>query len=295
MSRQWIEKYFLAIGISFYQSDEIRDANRDSSIDFGFISQFGIGFLSSFQVAEKIVIRTRKASSEGLTIAISSLKDYFDVRRLDDERPAGTEVTLHLKPSRINYCRSMEFVGYLKTNIRFLQIPVSFTDEQGHTRMIGNEPLSYAAHRTSDADFVAPMAFDDAEGYVFLGVKRHDSNIFALEYASGGVSVFQDGIFVTQDDSLLLEGARQNVVGRINLKGRDKSELSMDRNRIFWTGGRKKQVRQKVRLALVEVANRVMADLQEQGAPDHTRQSILNHHSSGLDCPTLGLVSAQLA
>jgi HSP90 family molecular chaperone len=53
MTRQWIEKYFLAIGISFYQSKEIRNVNRDPRIDFSFISQFGIGFLSSFQVVEK--------------------------------------------------------------------------------------------------------------------------------------------------------------------------------------------------------------------------------------------------
>jgi hypothetical protein len=59
MTRQWIEKYFLAIGISFYQSNEIRDVNRDPRIDFGFISQFGIWFLSSFQVADKIIIKTR--------------------------------------------------------------------------------------------------------------------------------------------------------------------------------------------------------------------------------------------
>jgi HSP90 family molecular chaperone len=52
MTRQWIEKYFLAIGISFYQSNEIRNVTRDPRIDFSFISQFGIGFLSSFQVAE---------------------------------------------------------------------------------------------------------------------------------------------------------------------------------------------------------------------------------------------------
>lgn len=277
MDRQWLEKYFLSIGISFYQSDEIRTVNRDPRIDIGFISQFGIGFLSSFLVAEKIVIKTRKNESAALMITITSLKDYFDVRPLEDDTPTGTEVTLHLKPSRINYCRSLEFVGYLKTNIRFLQIPVSFTDEQGNTRMVGNEPLSYAAHRTSDADFVVPVAFADSEGYVFLGVKRHDAHIFALESASGGVSVFQDGIFVTQDDSLLPEGARQNVVGRINLKGRDKCELSMDRNRIFWVGGRKKQVQQHIRLALVDVANRVMADLHQKGAPERTRQSILNH------------------
>jgi HSP90 family molecular chaperone len=42
MSKQWIEKYFLNIGLSFYQSDEIRRVNRDANIQFSFISQSGI-------------------------------------------------------------------------------------------------------------------------------------------------------------------------------------------------------------------------------------------------------------
>ncbi len=175
MDRQWLEKYFLSIGISFYQSDEVKTVNRDPRIDIGFISQFGIGFLSSFLVAEKIVIKTRKGPSPGLLITITSLKDYFDVRPLGDDTPAGTEVTLHLKPSRINYCRSIEFAGYLKTNIRFLQIPVRFTDERGNSTILGNEPLSYAVVKHADSDFVAPVAFDDAEGFIYLGVKMNDS------------------------------------------------------------------------------------------------------------------------
>jgi hypothetical protein len=276
MDRQWLEKYFLSIGISFYQSDEVKTINRDPGIDIGFISQFGIGFLSSFLVAEKIVIKTRKGASPGLMITITSLKDYFDVRPLGDDTPAGTEVILHLKPSRTNYCRSMEFTGYLKTNIRFLQIPVRFTDERGNTTILGNEALSYAAVQNSDSDFVAPVTFDDAEGFLYLGAKMHDSRIFALETATGGVSVFQDGIFVTQDDLLLPEGARQHVVGRINLKGRDKCELSMDRNRIFWTGERKKQIRQRIRMALVDIANRLMNALDNQGAHLNTKNSFIN-------------------
>jgi len=277
MDRQWLEKYFLSIGISFYQSDEVRAVNRDPRIDIGFISQFGIGFLSSFLVAEKIVIRTRKGASPGLLITITSLKDYFDVRPLDDDTPVGTEVTLHLKPSKINCCRSIEFTGYLKTNIRFLQIPVRFTDERGNSTILGNEPLSYAVVKNTEADFVAPVIFDDAEGFIYLGVKMHDAGIFALETATGGISVFQDGIFVTQDDRLLPEGARQHVVGRINLKGRDKCELSMDRNRIFWTGQRKKQIRQRILLALVGIANRLMNALDAQGASVDTRNSLINH------------------
>jgi molecular chaperone HtpG len=102
MDRQWIEKYFLTIGISLYQSSEVRSARQRSHIDFSFISQFGIGFLSSFLVAEKIIIKTRKSDGSGMRITITNLRDYFDVRDLDDAFAPGTEVTLHLKPSKIN-------------------------------------------------------------------------------------------------------------------------------------------------------------------------------------------------
>lgn len=277
MDRHWVEKYFLSIGISFYRSDEIKNINRSSHIDIGFISQFGIGFLSSFLVADKIVIKTRREVSPGLMITITSLRDYFDVRPLAGDQPVGTEVTLHLKKSKINYCRSLEYAGYLKTNIRFLQIPVEFLDEEGNTSFLGNHPLSYTHEKTTESDFVAQLKFTGSEGFLLLSAKMHADHIFALDTAKGGISVFQDGIFVTQLDSLLPEGARANVVGRINLKGEDKCELGMDRNRIFWTGEQKNRIRMLIRHALVDAANQLMLALDRQGAPRTTRNSIINN------------------
>ncbi len=277
MTRQWIEKYFLAIGISFYQSNEIRDINQDTRIDFGFISQFGIGFLSSFLVAKKIEIKTRKAGHAGLMITISGLRDYFDVRILDEDLPVGTEVILHLKASKIKYCRSLEFAGYLKTNIRFLQIPVGFKDEQGKTITIGREQLAYKIAKSAGPVFLAPLKFKDAEGYVRLGAKNLGDHIHALETASGGVSVFQDGIFVTQIAALLPEGARQYVVTRINLMGQDKCELSMDRNRIFWTAEQLHHIKKVIRYGLVDVANQLMGVVEAQDVSQNTLNSIINN------------------
>ncbi len=277
MTRQWIEKYFLAIGISFYQSNEIRDINQDTRIDFGFISQFGIGFLSSFLVAKKIEIKTRKAGHAGLMITISGLRDYFDVRILDEDLPVGTEVILHLKASKIKHCRSLEFAGYLKTNIRFLQIPVGFKDEQGKTITIGREQLAYKIAKSAGPVFLAPLKFKDAEGYVRLGAKNLGDHIHALETASGGVSVFQDGIFVTQIAALLPEGARQYVVPRINLMGQDKCELSMDRNRIFWTAEQLHHIKKVIRYGLVDVANQLMSVVEAQDVSQNTLNSIINN------------------
>jgi len=36
-------------------------------------------------------------------ITIAGLRDYFDVKALEEDCPVGTEVTLHLKKSKIKY------------------------------------------------------------------------------------------------------------------------------------------------------------------------------------------------
>jgi len=277
MDRQWIEKYFLTIGISLYQSSEVRSAKQRSRIDFSFISQFGIGFLSSFLVADKIVIKTRKPDNPGLMITITNLRDYFDVRPMDDEFDTGTEVTLHLKPSRINYCRSLEYIGYLRSNIRFLNVPVDFQDQDGRHITLGREQLSYANAKTAHVDFIAPLAFKSSEGYVLMRALKNVDRIFAVETARGGVSVFQDGIFITQLDSLLPQGARQHAVGRINLRGEDKCALSMDRNRIFWTDGQLRDIKKAIRMGLADAASRFIAAVDSQDVAPHDRQSIINN------------------
>jgi molecular chaperone HtpG len=77
----------------FFQSltgDQQKDANL--------IGQFGVGFYSSFVVADKVTVRTRKAgldTSEGVLWA-SEAKGEYTLEQI--EMPArGTEVTLHLR------------------------------------------------------------------------------------------------------------------------------------------------------------------------------------------------------
>jgi len=276
MDRQWIEKYFLKIGISFYQSDDIRSINRNARLDFSFISQFGIGFLSSFLVSDKIVIKTRKPSRPGLMITITDLEDYFDVRSLDTDYPEGTEVSIYLKPSAIDYCRSLEYLGYLKTNIRFLNVPVDFESETGEKAVIGDETFAYERDERTGTEFIAPLDFSSSEGYLLLRGKKPADRIVALETVRGGISVFQDGIFVTQIDTLLPDGASNYVVGRINLMGEEKCELSMDRNRLFWNDSQLAELRSKIFHGLIELVNQMLDALDAQDTAPTTLQSMTN-------------------
>jgi hypothetical protein len=141
---------------------------------------------------------------------------------------------------------------------------------------IGREQLAYETDKRAGTVFVTLLKFVESEGYVRLGAKANGT-IYALERADGGVSVFQDGIFVTQLATLLPEGARQYVVARINFEGRDKCELSMDRNRIFWKTDQLQDIKRVIRHGLVDVTNQLMSALTAQDVSVNTLNSIVNH------------------
>lgn len=61
------------------------------------IGQFGVGFYSSFMVADRVELVTRKAGTEEATRWQSAGDGSFTVAEAERDRP-GTTITLHLKP-----------------------------------------------------------------------------------------------------------------------------------------------------------------------------------------------------
>jgi len=283
MSKQWIEKYFLNIGLSFYQSDEIVRVNRDANIQFSFISQFGIGFLSSFLVSRQVIIRTRQAGSEGYIITITHLDDYFDVRVADEQLPVGTEVTVVLKENVRQYCRSLEYLGYLKTNVRFLPIALDFVDEKGAHTVLGQESLNYDEEIRWGTKFTTKLNFASSQGHLLLRVKENHQYIYDMESSRGGVSIFQDGIFITQVDYLLPDSAGEHVIGRLNLVGDEKCELSMDRNRLLWKKDQLAQIKKRFLMGLVVIVNQLLETSARQSPPENIGRNIIQKAASFFD------------
>jgi hypothetical protein len=275
MDQQWLEKYFLNIGISFYRSNEFTDAVASSDLRFGFISTFGIGFLSTFMVAERIRIRTRRSTATGLEITIADLKDYFDVRPIEEDFPAGTEVILILKPLRKKIWREMEYLGYLKTNLRFVSVPIYFTDEKGNSANIGREPLDLFDSSPSKLNFPAQIRLPNSEGYLLLRTRGNQGTVWDLENSVGGLSIFQDGIFVTQVEYLLPQKSRGYIVGRINLMGADKCSLSMDRNRIFWPEEQLRRFRYAVLHSIAVSTNHLLDVFENQYDPADSHRKLI--------------------
>ncbi|MEU0548547.1 molecular chaperone HtpG [Micromonospora sp. NPDC005979] len=62
------------------------------------IGQFGVGFYAAFMVADRVTLLTRKAGETGGTRWESTGEGTYSIESVD-EAPAGTSVTLHLKPA----------------------------------------------------------------------------------------------------------------------------------------------------------------------------------------------------
>ncbi|EHB58729.1 Chaperone protein htpG [Mycolicibacterium rhodesiae JS60] len=75
---------------------QLREAQNAAASE-ELIGQFGIGFYSSFMVADKVTLVTRKAGESSATRWESSGEGTYTVAAVDDA-PQGTSVTLHLKP-----------------------------------------------------------------------------------------------------------------------------------------------------------------------------------------------------
>src|SRR5690606_25888540 len=108
------------------------------------IGQFGIGFYSTFMVADKVVLTTRKAGETTATrweaTAGSSTYTIEDL----DEAPQGTAVTLHLKPADVedhlyDYTQEWKLREIVKKYSDFIAWPVRMQVERTVTEGEGEE------------------------------------------------------------------------------------------------------------------------------------------------------------
>lgn len=233
MDKTWVEKYFLPVGISFYRSEEFENI---TGLDLGFspISRFGIGILSCFMIADKVVIRTKKLEAVGMEIIISDFRNYFEVRQ-DTSVEQGTEIILTLKPEYAN----IDCLGYLLENIKFTQEPIEYIYFDGESRTIGQEFVSLIEKlkvnfwKREWKNFIEKQitfSSPNSEGYIAYSKDRNSEG-----YISSGnmsvceVNVFQDGIFICNEPHLLPPWMTKNIVSRINLREDDRVDIIISR------------------------------------------------------------------
>ena len=113
MTKDQIEKYFLCLGKSYYSSPEYEYSYSPRG-------HFGIGFLSSFLLSDKVVVKTisHTLPKHQITMELCKDKDYVLFSEKDvDSYEEGTSVELELNKVLQSFSSQKDILKYLTDNI----------------------------------------------------------------------------------------------------------------------------------------------------------------------------------
>lgn len=124
-----IERYFTSIGRSFYQSEEFEELQKNESIKYNPISNFGIGFLSAFMVSGEIEVITRSYDSDyALEIHIPNYEGCFFIKKINKESTnIGTCITLYEDDRK--HLSETKIIEYLKDVFLDFQLKISINNK----------------------------------------------------------------------------------------------------------------------------------------------------------------------
>ena len=89
-----------------------------------FIGQFGVGFYSSFMVADKVTLETKRADSDEPGVRWESEGESSYTLEEADIKEPGTSITLHLKGDAKSYLEEWKIREIIKKYSDFIEFPV---------------------------------------------------------------------------------------------------------------------------------------------------------------------------
>ena len=121
MSIDEVDKYINQI--AFSGAEEFMAKYKDQAI----IGHFGLGFYSSFMVADKVEIFSQSYRAEEKSVHWScNGSPEFEMEELSEKLERGTRIVLHLSEECAEYTQKGEIQKLLRKYCHFLPIPIAF-------------------------------------------------------------------------------------------------------------------------------------------------------------------------
>ena len=229
------------------------DAKKDSQL----IGQFGVGFYSSFMVADRVEVATKKAGNKESWKWVSDGESGFEIKK-DVKKDNGTSITLYLNEEGKEFASRWKIESLIKKYSDHIDFPIFLTysevdyDDEGKEKgreiktdqvndakafwTRSNNELKDKEYKEFYKSFSNDMEdpFDwvhfRAEGnleftILFFMPKKASPDIFRADYQSG-VKLYVNRVFITDDDKELLPPWLRFVKGVI-----DSSDLPLNVSR----------------------------------------------------------------
>jgi molecular chaperone HtpG len=138
MTAEEVEKYINQIAFSSAEEFVKKFKNVDSATIIG---HFGLGFYSSFMVANQVELFTKTYKKGGSTKAVKWSCDGSPDYTMDetDKQQRGTDVVLHIADDSTEFLEEERIHTLLKKYCRFLPVPIEFGTETYSEKVEGEK------------------------------------------------------------------------------------------------------------------------------------------------------------
>ncbi len=123
MTEEEVKKYINEV--AFSGAEEFLDKYKDAGNESGIIGHFGLGFYSSFMVADKVEIFTKSFKDEPAVHWSCDGSPEFELKETD-RTERGTEILLHVAEDSTEFLEESKIRELLNKYNKFMPIPIKF-------------------------------------------------------------------------------------------------------------------------------------------------------------------------
>ncbi|MDX1923925.1 MAG: molecular chaperone HtpG [Rickettsiaceae bacterium] len=158
----------------------------DSKKDSNLIGQFGVGFYSSFMVADKVSVLSRKAGQTETNEWSSEGQGEYTVTKSDvSDLDRGTRIKLHIKDGLDEYLDHFRVKHIVKTYSDHIEASVYFVDENGSKNKVNSSSALWARSKNDITEeqyqeFYKSVAYSADKPWLTM----HNKNEGLVEYTN---------------------------------------------------------------------------------------------------------------
>jgi len=123
MTSEEVKKYIN--DVAFSGAEEFLEKYKESSKDTGIIGHFGLGFYSSFMVADKVEIITKSFKDDPAAHWVCDGSPEYSLKKAD-KKERGTEIILHISKDSKDYLEESKITELLNKYNKFMPHPIKF-------------------------------------------------------------------------------------------------------------------------------------------------------------------------
>lgn len=116
----------------------LKSLDENDAKNANLIGQFGVGFYSSFMIADKVEVVSRKAGKKKVNKWTSNGEGTYSIEEVNEEYPRGTRITLYLKKDEEQFLDKIYLGNIIKLYSDHIDFPVELQMDDGHFKTMNS-------------------------------------------------------------------------------------------------------------------------------------------------------------